>query len=83
LGRGRSERRAVKAPCVVNKAHEGHGARRVPGAGDHSGRVWGSAAGWWARCGVTGLVMVGGAVAHPAAIPEPAVRPFDTAQDRL
>jgi len=27
--------------------------------------------------------MVGGAVAHPAAIPEPDVRPFDYAQGRL
>ena len=56
--RGRSERRAVKATFVVVQAHEGHAARRVPGAGGHSGRVGGSAVGWWARCGVTGLTLL-------------------------
>jgi len=55
--RGRSERRAVKARFVVSQAHEGHGARRVPGAGGRRGRVCGSAVGWWARCGVTGLTL--------------------------
>ena len=58
MDRGRSERRAVKARFVVNQAHAGHAAKRVPVAGGRRGRVCGSAVGWRARFGVTGLTLL-------------------------
>ena len=74
--RGRSERRAVKARFVVDQAHEGHAARRVPGAGGRRGRVCGSGGSRWfgrqCRAGKVGELCIGrfprttdGADAHP------------------